>query len=60
MLMIHQPTPQSEFEPDYNLERGAELNRLAGERDPAFKKMMEEGRAKASAAIARAKIARCE
>jgi hypothetical protein len=41
------------IEPPYNLERGAELNRLAAEHDPAFKKKMEERRAKAAKAIQR-------
>jgi hypothetical protein len=35
-------------EPPYNLERGEELNRKAGDHDPAFAKKMEEGRAKAA------------
>jgi hypothetical protein len=35
---------ETEFEPVYDLARGAELNRLAGEHDPAFKKAMEERR----------------
>jgi hypothetical protein len=51
--MIYQPTAENEFEPKYNLERGAELNRLAAEHDPAFKESMEEGRAAAKASIPR-------
>ena len=57
MRMLYQPTAESEFEPEYNLERGAVFNRLAGEHDPAFKKKMEEGRAAAAAAMAGAKAA---
>lgn len=38
------------IEPRYDLERGAELNRLAGEHDPAFARQMEEGRAEAAKA----------
>jgi hypothetical protein len=36
------------IEPHYDLERGAELNRLAGEHDPAFRLKMDEGRADAA------------
>jgi hypothetical protein len=38
------------IEPHYDLERGAELNRLAGEHDPAFRLAMLEGRAAAKRA----------
>lgn len=51
--MIYQPTPATEFEPEYNLARGAELNRLAAEHDPAFKQAMEDGRAEAAKTIQR-------
>ena len=51
--MADKPTFESEgIEPPYDLERGAELNRLAGEHDPAFKKAMEDGR-RAAAKVTR-------
>jgi hypothetical protein len=45
--MKHEDKSASEFEPVYDLERGAALNERAGEHDPAFKKQMEERRAQA-------------
>jgi hypothetical protein len=38
------------IEPPYDLERGEELNRLAGEHDPAFAKKREQGRTEAAKA----------
>jgi hypothetical protein len=35
-------------EPRFDLERGEELNRKAGDHDPAFAKKMKEGREKAA------------
>jgi hypothetical protein len=52
-MNTYQPTPESEFEPEYNLQRSAELNRRAGAYDPAFKEAMEQGRAEAAMAIQR-------
>lgn len=42
------------IEPHFDLERGEELNKLAAEHDPAFKKAMEDGRA-AAARVKRSK-----
>jgi hypothetical protein len=44
------------YEPHYDLEKAHAANEAAEARDPAFKKMMDEARAKATAASAGSKV----